>query len=92
MGPTPGLQKQSIQGWEQRTWTCGASLMEVQRSLTGSSVLFRGDEDSQREFSEEDTKLKLEDCSGVRYTTDPDPGVGGVFLNYMKNRLLGSRG
>lgn len=73
--------------------------MGVQCSLTGSNseevpVVFREGEGSQRELFGKDTKLKLEDCLGVRYTRDSrdDPGVGGVFFKYMKNRLAGSRG
>lgn len=37
------------------------------------SVVFRegGDEGGERELFGEDTKLELEDCSGVRYKVDP---------------------
>lgn len=47
--------------------------MGVPRTLTGTSALSRegGDEDGQREFFEEDTKLELEDYPGIRYTMDP---------------------
>lgn len=47
--------------------------MGVQRSLTGTSALSRegGDEDSPKEVFEEDTKLELEDYSGIRYSMDP---------------------
>lgn len=73
--------------------------MGVQCSLTGSNseeipVVFREGKGSQRELFGKDTKLKLEDCLEVRYTRDSrdDPGVGGVFFKYTKNRLAGSRG
>lgn len=49
------------------------SLVGVQRGLTGTSAMFRkgGAEGCQRKHFGEDTKLGLEDCSGVRYTMDP---------------------
>lgn len=42
----------------------------------------------QRELSGEDTKLELEDCSGLGYTMGPLEGstCQGVFLNYMKKQ------